>query len=49
VYYREGGVDKLFVFGGEYATLDSFHHYSDLWALDLKTLLWTRVPYQLIP
>ena len=23
--------DKLYIFGGEYATLDQFHHYRDLW------------------
>ena len=32
VYFRE----KVYVFGGEFATMDQFHHYRDLWALDLK-------------
>mgnify|MGYP003386621092 CR=1 FL=1 len=35
--------DKLYVFGGEYATLDQFHHYKDMWALDLKTYIWSQV------
>jgi N-acetylneuraminic acid mutarotase len=35
--------DKLYVFGGEYATLDQFHHYRDLWSLDLKTNAWTEL------
>jgi len=43
VFYRDQGLEKLFVFGGEFATLDQFHHYNDLWELDLKTYLWTPV------
>jgi len=39
VYFNE----KLYVFGGEYATLDQFHHYRDLWSLDLKTNTWTEI------
>jgi len=39
VYFNE----KLYVFGGEYATLDQFHHYRDLWTLDLKTNAWTEI------
>jgi N-acetylneuraminic acid mutarotase len=35
--------DKLYMFGGEYATLDQFHHYRDLWQLDLKTNSWTEI------
>ena len=35
--------DKVYVFGGEYATLDQFHHYRDLWSLDLKTNAWTEI------
>ncbi|KAJ1424833.1 hypothetical protein B484DRAFT_331083 [Ochromonadaceae sp. CCMP2298] len=35
--------DKLYIFGGEYATLDQFHHYRDLWELDLKSNVWTEV------
>lgn len=39
VFYK----DRVYVFGGEYATLDQFHHYRDLWYLDLKTSAWTEV------
>jgi hypothetical protein len=39
VFYKE----KVYIFGGEYATLDQFHHYSDMWALDLKTNVWTEI------
>ena len=35
--------DKLYIFGGEYATLDQFHHYKDLWQLDLKTNTWMEI------
>jgi len=31
---------KLYVFGGELATTDQFHHYNDMWCLDLKTFKW---------
>jgi hypothetical protein len=33
----------VYIFGGEYATLDQFHHYQDMWALDLKTNTWSEV------
>lgn len=36
--------DKVYIFGGEYATLDQFHHYRDMWALDLKTNIWEEIP-----
>ena len=36
--------DKVYVFGGEYATLDQFYHYKDMWALDLKTNVWEELP-----
>ncbi|CAM9106705.1 unnamed protein product, partial [Ectocarpus fasciculatus] len=36
--------DKVYIFGGEYATLDQFHHYSDMWALDIKTNTWAEIP-----
>lgn len=39
VFYK----DKLYVIGGEYATLDQFHHYKDFWALDIKTNTWTEI------
>lgn len=39
VFYK----DKLYLFGGEYATLDQFHHYRDFWELDLKSNAWTEI------
>ena len=35
--------DKLYIFGGEYGTLEQFHHYRDFWELDLKTFSWNEV------
>lgn len=35
--------DKVYVFGGEYATMNQFHHYRDFWELDLKTSTWSEV------
>lgn len=35
--------DKMYVFGGEYGTLDQFYHYRDFWELDLKTNAWKEV------
>ncbi len=35
--------NALYVFGGELASADSYHHYRDLWKFDLKTNLWTEV------
>ena len=35
--------DKVYIFGGEYATLDNFHHYRDFWELDLKTSVWVEL------
>ena len=35
--------DKVYLFGGEYATLDNFHHYRDFWELDLKTSIWVEL------
>ena len=35
--------EKIYVFGGEYATLDQFHHYRDLWELDIKTNSWREI------
>ncbi|TMW64566.1 hypothetical protein Poli38472_011446 [Pythium oligandrum] len=32
--------DHLYIFGGEFATADQFHHYRDFWRLDLKTNSW---------
>lgn len=33
----------MYVFGGEYATLDQFHHYRDFWSLDLKSNTWNEI------
>ena len=44
IYTYKHTQDKLYIFGGEYATLDQFHHYRDMWALDLKTNIWQEVP-----
>lgn len=35
--------DRVYIFGGEYATLDQFYHYRDLWYLDLKTNIWHEI------
>jgi N-acetylneuraminic acid mutarotase len=35
--------DKVYIFGGEYSTLDQFHHYRDLWELDIKTNTWNEM------
>eukprot|EP00981_Chlorochromonas_danica_P001943 scaffold402_cov166-Ochromonas_danica.AAC.1 len=39
VYYQE----KVYLFGGEYATTDQFYHFKDLWCLDLKTNVWKEI------
>eukprot|EP00595_Chromulina_sp_UTEXLB2642_P001484 CAMPEP_0196765108 /NCGR_PEP_ID=MMETSP1095-20130614/7610_1 /TAXON_ID=96789 ORGANISM="Chromulina nebulosa, Strain UTEXLB2642" /NCGR_SAMPLE_ID=MMETSP1095 /ASSEMBLY_ACC=CAM_ASM_000446 /LENGTH=757 /DNA_ID=CAMNT_0042122529 /DNA_START=202 /DNA_END=2472 /DNA_ORIENTATION=+ len=39
VYYK----DRIYIFGGEYATLDQFYHYKDLWYLDIKTNVWKEI------
>ncbi|KAJ8612527.1 hypothetical protein CTAYLR_003739 [Chrysophaeum taylorii] len=33
---------KVYVFGGEYATLTQFRHFNDLWALDPKKFSWEQ-------
>eukprot|EP00934_Nitzschia_sp_Nitz4_P002214 Nitzschia sp. Nitz4//scaffold37_size175936//169241//171469//NITZ4_002071-RA/size175936-snap-gene-0.250-mRNA-1//1//CDS//3329549863//2214//frame0 len=33
----------LYVFGGELATDDQYHHYRDLWKFDVNTMKWTEV------
>ncbi len=35
--------DNMYIFGGEYATLDQFHHYRDMWVLNLKTNVWREI------
>ncbi|KAL9185020.1 hypothetical protein ACHAXT_002797 [Thalassiosira profunda] len=32
--------DSLYVFGGECATADQYHHYRDLWRFDIKQNTW---------
>ena len=39
VVYR----NHLYVFGGEFATADQFHHYRDLWRFDWKTNAWEEL------
>jgi N-acetylneuraminic acid mutarotase len=33
----------LYVFGGELANSDQYHHYRDLWKFDLRTLTWSEI------
>ena len=33
----------LYVFGGELANSDEYHHYRDLWKFDLRTSLWSEI------
>jgi len=33
----------LYVFGGELATAENYHHYKDIWKFDLNTNLWTEM------
>jgi N-acetylneuraminic acid mutarotase len=39
VYYN----NALYVFGGEFASADNYHHYKDIWKFDIKTNLWTEI------
>ncbi|OEU22699.1 hypothetical protein FRACYDRAFT_205433 [Fragilariopsis cylindrus CCMP1102] len=39
VFYKA----SLYVFGGELASSDQYHHYRDLWKFDLRTLMWTEI------
>jgi hypothetical protein len=39
VYYN----NALYVFGGEMATAENYHHYKDIWKFDIKTNLWTEI------
>ena len=36
VYYN----DSIYIFGGECATADKYHHYKDLWKFNIKTSTW---------
>uniref|UniRef100_A0A7S4A982 DUF4110 domain-containing protein n=1 Tax=Pseudo-nitzschia australis TaxID=44445 RepID=A0A7S4A982_9STRA len=33
----------LYVFGGELANSDQYHHYRDLWKFDVRTSTWTEI------
>ncbi|KAH0484665.1 MAG: uncharacterized protein KVP18_003806 [Porospora cf. gigantea A] len=35
--------NNMYVWGGEFATVEQFWHYSDLWCLDMKSWTWTEV------
>ena len=35
--------NALYVFGGELATAEKYHHYKDMWKFDLKTNLWMEI------
>lgn len=39
VYYN----NALYVFGGEFASADNYHHYKDIWKFDIKTNIWTEI------
>ncbi|AFZ81300.1 kelch domain-containing protein [Theileria equi strain WA] len=36
--------NRLYIFGGEYNTLNQFHHFNDMYCLCLKTMRWSQVP-----
>ena len=35
--------DHIYIFGGECATADKYHHYKDLWKFNIKTNTWEEV------
>mmetsp|Transcript_8255 Transcript_8255/g.12434 ORF Transcript_8255/g.12434 Transcript_8255/m.12434 type:complete len:861 (-) Transcript_8255:37-2619(-) len=35
--------NALYVFGGEFASADNYHHYKDIWKFDIKTNLWSEI------
>ena len=39
IYHNE----HIYIFGGECATADKYHHYKDLWKFNIKTNTWTEV------
>ena len=39
VYYN----NALYVFGGELASADNYHHYKDMWRFDIKTNTWSEI------
>jgi len=38
----EVAASKLYIFGGEYATLTQFRHFNDLWLFDCKKMQWEK-------
>jgi uncharacterized membrane protein YgcG len=40
---------SLFVYGGEFATANQFHHWGDTWRLELDTNRWTRLDSKRAP
>ncbi len=34
--------NSLYIFGGEHATSEKYHHYKDLWQFDMKQNTWTE-------
>ena len=45
VYYNQA----LYIFGGELATAQNYHHYRDTWRLDLKSHTWTQLKTKISP
>ncbi|KAL3802610.1 hypothetical protein HJC23_011934 [Cyclotella cryptica] len=39
VFYK----DAIYIFGGECATAEKYHHYRDMWKLDVKRNIWEEV------
>ncbi|CAM9721129.1 unnamed protein product [Chrysoparadoxa australica] len=39
VYYR----GSIYIYGGEFATTEQFHHYKDFWRLDVKANTWHSI------
>ena len=39
VFYK----DSIYIFGGECATAEKYHHYRDMWKLDVKKNVWEEV------
>lgn len=35
--------NAIYIFGGELANADNYHHFKDIWKFDLKTNLWTEI------
>eukprot|EP00924_Labyrinthula_sp_SR-Ha-C_P002377 snap_masked-scaffold_16-processed-gene-2.34-mRNA-1 protein AED:0.07 eAED:0.07 QI:0/-1/0/1/-1/1/1/0/664 len=38
-----GGKQKIYIFGGEFSTANSFHHYRDLWEFDVETNTFNNI------